>query len=89
MLLFSLYNSIPTVNAADGLRYGTEIYRKESSGAVEKLMFSQCNAEELNPLINTGTFVDAYFSLDPYDYHQNAGIRAVTKKLFICSKQSN
>lgn len=52
-------------------------------------MFSQCNEEELNALISMGTIVDLYFSLESYDYHQNAGIRAVLKKLFVCSKLSD
>ncbi|KAI3412417.1 Exonuclease domain-containing protein [Psidium guajava] len=75
---------IPTVNA-DVPRYETEIYRKEPSGSSEKLVFSQCNAAEIKPLISTGTLVDACFSLDHYDYQQNAGIRLVAKKLFIHS----
>ncbi|KAK4752936.1 hypothetical protein SAY87_021734 [Trapa incisa] len=75
---------IPTING-DSPRYETEIYKKEISGAVEKLVFSQCSADELNSLISPGTFVDAYFSLDPYDYQQNAGIRVMAKKLFVHS----
>ncbi|KAK4781701.1 hypothetical protein SAY86_015803 [Trapa natans] len=75
---------IQTTNV-DGLRYETEIYRKQSSGAVEKLTLSQCNVDELDALVSSGSFVDVYFSLESYDYHQNAGIRAVLKKLFVCS----
>ncbi|KAF8037351.1 hypothetical protein BT93_B0305 [Corymbia citriodora subsp. variegata] len=75
---------IPTVSA-DVPRFETEIYRKESSGSSEKLVFSQCNAAEIKPLLSAGTFVDACFSLDHYDYHQNAGIRLAAKKLFIYS----
>lgn len=75
---------IPTVNA-DVPRYETEIYRKESSGSSEKLVFSQCNIEEIKPLLSTGTSLDACFSLDHYDFQQNSGIRLVAKKLFIYS----
>ncbi|KAK4794853.1 hypothetical protein SAY86_012847 [Trapa natans] len=38
-----------------------------------------------NALIRPGTFLDACFSLDPYDYMQHAGIRLVVKKLFLHS----
>ncbi|KAI4326615.1 hypothetical protein MLD38_031908 [Melastoma candidum] len=74
---------IPSVNA-DGPRYETEMYRKDSSGKVEKLMFSQCDAlEVVAAQLNPGTLLDAYISLDHYDYQQNAGIKLVTKKLVI------
>lgn len=58
---------------------------KEFLGSVKKLMFTQCSAEQLYSLISPGTFMDAYFSLDPYDYQHNAGIRLVVKKLFLHS----
>ena len=38
---------------------------------------------ELEALIRPGSLVDAYFSLEPYDYQQNAGIRLVAKKLIV------
>ncbi|PKH63925.1 hypothetical protein CRG98_050214 [Punica granatum] len=70
------------VDGPDGPRFETEIYRKKSYGAVEELKFSK--VDELIALINEGTFVDAYFSLNHYDYLQKAaGIRLVAKKLFI------
>ena len=61
------------------------IYRKENSGSVRRLVFSKFDASELNTLFTPGIFVDAFFSLDPYDYQQNAGIRLVAKKLIIHS----
>ncbi|KAI4340116.1 hypothetical protein MLD38_024984 [Melastoma candidum] len=73
---------IPTT-IADGPRYATEMYRTASTGKLEKLVFSQLDAAELAPLLYPGTFLDAYISLDTYDYQQNAGIRLVAKKLVI------
>jgi len=53
---------------------------------VQRLLFSRFDAEELGSLFMPGTFVDAFFSLDPYDYQQNAGIKLVAKKLIIHCK---
>ncbi|KAE9609637.1 hypothetical protein Lal_00006388 [Lupinus albus] len=63
--------------------HATEIYKKESSGANQRLIFSKFDAAELGSLFVPGTFVDALFTLDPYDYQQHAGIKLVSKKLFI------
>lgn len=71
--------------SGDTAVYATEMYQKESSGSVQRLVFSQFDAEELGTLFTPGTLVDAFFSLDPYDYRQNAGIRLVAKKLIIHS----
>ncbi|XP_062116657.1 protein NEN1-like [Humulus lupulus] len=76
---------IPTAVCGEIAIYATEIYQKESSGSVHRLVFSKFDAAELNSLLPPGTFVDAFFSLDPYDYQQNAGIRLVAKKLIIHS----
>ncbi|TKY55073.1 NEN2 protein [Spatholobus suberectus] len=77
---------IPTAVVADVAIYATEIYQRESSGAVQRLLFSKFDAAELGSLFMPGTFVDAFFSLDPYDYQQNAGIKLVAKKLIIHCK---
>ncbi|KAJ1421863.1 Ribonuclease H-like superfamily [Sesbania bispinosa] len=77
---------IPTAVCEDIAIYATEIYQKESSGAVQRLIFSKFDAAELGSLFMPGTFVDAFFSLDPYDYQQNAGIKLVAKKLIIHGK---
>lgn len=61
------------------------MYLKEPSSAVQRLVFSDFDVEELGSFFTPGTFVDAFFSLDPYDYLQNAGIRLVAKKLIIHS----
>ncbi|XP_045789038.1 protein NEN1-like [Trifolium pratense] len=74
---------IPTAICEEIAIYATEIYQKESSGSVQRLLFSKFDAAELDSLFKPGTFVDAVFSLDPYDYHQNAGIKLVAKKLII------
>jgi hypothetical protein len=65
--------------------YATEMYQKDSGIVQRALVFSRFDAAELDPLFTPGTFVDAFFSLDPYDYPQNAGIRLVAKKLIIHS----
>ncbi|XP_021286526.1 protein NEN1-like isoform X1 [Herrania umbratica] len=76
---------IPTVVSGDIVQYATEIHQKDCSGTVQKLVFSKFDAAELDNLFRTGIFVDAFFSLDPYDYQQSAGIRLVAKKLIIHS----
>ncbi|GMH01375.1 hypothetical protein Nepgr_003214 [Nepenthes gracilis] len=78
---------IPTLVTGDAANYATEICWKEAaSGAEQKLMFSRFDAAELGALITPGTSVDAFFSLCPYDYQQNAGIRLVAEKLVIHPK---
>ncbi|KAG2679313.1 hypothetical protein I3843_11G046600 [Carya illinoinensis] len=76
---------IPTAIRGDTSAYTTEMYLKEPSSAVQRLVFSDFDVEELGSFFTPGTFVDAFFSLDPYDYLQNAGIRLVAKKLIIHS----
>ncbi|KAF7838490.1 protein NEN1-like [Senna tora] len=78
---------IPTAVREDMIIYATEIYQSESSGTVQRILSSKFDDAELSSLIIPGTFVDAFISLDPYDYHQNAGIKLVTKKLIIHNKQ--
>lgn len=64
------------------IRWATEIYHKESS-ATQRLVFSRFDIAELESVFTPGDFVDAFFSVDTYDYQQNAGIRLVAKKLII------
>ncbi|KAL2516082.1 Protein NEN1 [Forsythia ovata] len=71
---------LPTVADGDDVRCITEIYQKDSL-ATQRLVFSRFDIVELESLFTPGNLVDAYFSLDAYDYQQNAGIRAVAKKL--------
>ncbi|RID55948.1 hypothetical protein BRARA_G03181 [Brassica rapa] len=62
----------------------TEVYqREESSETVQKLDFSSDEFEELESALLPGTLVDAYFSLEPYDYQKMAGIRLAARKLVI------
>ncbi|KAF5734681.1 hypothetical protein HS088_TW15G00173 [Tripterygium wilfordii] len=77
---------ISTVVNEDVAQYATEMYQKKPSGAAQKLVFSKFDAAELGRFFEPGTFVDAYFSLDPYDYQQKAGIRLVAKGLIIHSE---
>ncbi|GMY15587.1 protein NEN1-like isoform X2 [Fagus crenata] len=74
---------IPAAKSGDGV-YATEIYKKDS-GTEQRLVFRKFDRAKLPPLFTPGTFVDAFFSLDTYDYKQNAGIHLVAKKLVINS----
>lgn len=76
--------NLPTVVDGNICRWVTEIYHKESSTS-QKLMVSRFDVAELNSLIIPGTLLDAYFSVDSYDYQQVAGIRLVAKKLIVHS----
>lgn len=80
------FRSIRTEAFGNAARYATEIYRKDASGNIQKLMFDKFDAAELKSSLKPGTFVDAFLSLDPYDYQQSAGIRLVAKKLIIHSE---
>ncbi|CAN8264793.1 unnamed protein product [Cochlearia groenlandica] len=77
---------IPIELNGDVDRYAIEIHQREFSGAAtttQKLISSKPCAEELESLVNPGTILDAFVSLEPYDYQQRAGIRLVSKKLII------
>ncbi|KAH7656408.1 Exodeoxyribonuclease I protein [Dioscorea alata] len=74
---------IPTVINDYVAMYSTEIYLKEPSGNTRRLVFSQPDAEELEPLIIPGNMVDAYFNLETYDFQEFAGIRLVAKTLVL------
>ncbi|CAI9112061.1 OLC1v1012435C2 [Oldenlandia corymbosa var. corymbosa] len=65
---------LPTIFDGNMLRWATEIYQKESS-TTQRLVFSKFDVAELDSLFTSGKYLDAYFTLDPYDFHQNAGIR--------------
>ncbi|KAL3640551.1 hypothetical protein CASFOL_015519 [Castilleja foliolosa] len=73
---------LPTVTDGEITRWATEIYQKDSS-ATQRLVFSRFDVIELENLFAPGNIVDACFSLDVYDYQQNAGIRLVAKKLTV------
>ncbi|KAG8379219.1 hypothetical protein BUALT_Bualt07G0065800 [Buddleja alternifolia] len=75
---------LPTIADGEITRWATEIYQKDGS-ATQRLVFSRFDVVELDSLFTPGSLVDAYFSLDTYDYQQNAGIRLVAKKLIIHS----
>ncbi|CAH8305468.1 unnamed protein product [Eruca vesicaria subsp. sativa] len=76
---------IPTELNGDKDRYAVEIHQREFSGdtTTQKLISSNPSGEELESLVNPGTVLDAYLSLEPYDYQQRAGIRLVARKLVI------
>lgn len=69
-----------TIPSSDVAIYSTEIFKKEPSGVIQELS-SRAGATVLEQIFVPGTIIDAYFSLDVYDFQQNAGIRLVAKKL--------
>ncbi|WCJ35911.1 Polynucleotidyl transferase ribonuclease H-like superfamily protein [Euphorbia peplus] len=76
--------NIPTrVNEDNVAQFGTEIYQKDASGSKQKLVFSTCDAAELDTWLSPRTILDACFTLEPYDFHQMAGIRLVAKQLIV------
>ncbi|XP_009122316.1 protein NEN1 [Brassica rapa] len=76
---------IPTEISGDAARYAIEVHQRESGGDTQKLIFSNPSAEELESLLKQGSVVDAFLSLEPYDYQQKAGVRLVAKKLVMHS----
>ncbi|KAJ0255783.1 Protein NEN3 [Hirschfeldia incana] len=67
---------------------GTEVYQiEEPLETIQKLNFSSNEFEDLESALLPGTLVDAYFSLEPYDYQKMAGIRLAAKKLVIHMKK--
>lgn len=78
--------NIPTIANGGTATYTTEIYQKEPSGSTQRRVFSRVDAAELDSLFLSGTSIDAWFSLEVYDYQQNAGIRLVANKLIVHSK---
>ncbi|OEL13717.1 Protein NEN1 [Dichanthelium oligosanthes] len=72
--------SIPTTVNGDTAPYATHMYQKGRDGVISKLVFRKVDAAELESLLR-GNKVDAFFSLEMYDYQQNAGIRLVAKRL--------
>ncbi|XP_042376834.1 protein NEN1-like isoform X1 [Zingiber officinale] len=83
---FTIRLHIPTVANGDGTIYSTEIYHKDPSGNMQKLVFSRLDASELETIFVPGTTVDAYFNTDIYDFQQNAGIKLVARRLVVVSK---
>ena len=77
--------SIPTIANSDATAYSTDICKKEPSGSIEELDFSNVATTELDSLFVKGCKVDAFFSPELYDYQQNAGIRLVAKRLVVHS----
>lgn len=87
MLTVAFVCSIPTIVSGDSYIYTTDICQKEPSGSTQKLVFSKVDATELDSLFVRGSKVDSFFSLEIYDYQQNAGIRLVAKRLVVHSKE--
>ncbi|XP_010471528.1 PREDICTED: protein NEN3-like [Camelina sativa] len=67
---------------------GTHVYQKEEPlGTNQKLDFSSDNFEKLESALLPGTLVDAFFSLESYDYQKMAGLRLLARKLIIHLKK--
>nr|AGZ19451.1 APOLLO [Boechera sp. IPK 215] len=67
---------------------GTQVYQKEEPlGTNQKLDFSSDNFEKLESALLPGTLVDAFFSLESYDYKKMVGIRLAARKLVIHLKK--
>ncbi|KAL3819479.1 hypothetical protein ACJIZ3_005384 [Penstemon smallii] len=77
---------LPTVADGDMIKWVTEIHKEEAS-ATHMLVCSRFDV--LESIFTPGDHVDAYFSLDSYDFPQNVGIRLVAKKLIIHSSAAN
>lgn len=78
--------SIPVLANGDAAIYSTEIYQKEPSGNMQKLVFSNYDDMELDSLFVPGATLDAYFCVETYGYQLHAGIRLVAKRLVLHSK---
>ncbi|WOK93281.1 protein NEN1-like [Canna indica] len=83
---FNIRLHIPTVANGDGATYSTEMYQKDPCGNMQKLVFSKLDAAELDSIFVPGTYVDAYFFTDIYDFQQIAGIRLVARRLVVLSR---
>ncbi|KAG0494696.1 hypothetical protein HPP92_005690 [Vanilla planifolia] len=77
---------IPTIANGEAIDYCTEIFQREASGNMNKLVFSKSDIAGLDSVLSPGRTVDAFFSLESYVYQQNAGIRLVAKCLVVHSK---
>lgn len=88
LLIYLLWPScsIPTTTNGDSAIYSTEIYQKEQTGNIQKLVFTKLDVAELDSLFIPGSVLDAFFCPELYDYQQNAGIRLVAKRLVVHSK---
>ncbi|KAK4257207.1 hypothetical protein QN277_006824 [Acacia crassicarpa] len=83
---YTLRLQIPTAESGNNAAiYATEIYRRESASTMKRLVFDKFDVAELASLSKPGSFVDAVFSFDSYDYQQNAGIRLIAKRLILLS----
>ncbi|PIN27201.1 hypothetical protein CDL12_00025 [Handroanthus impetiginosus] len=69
-----------TVIDGEVTRLDTEIYQKDSSGSLSRF---DVRYDQLESLFKPGNPIDAYFSLDTYDYQQRAGILLVAKMLIL------
>ncbi|KAL3819427.1 hypothetical protein ACJIZ3_005332 [Penstemon smallii] len=79
---------LPAKADGDMIEWVPEIY-KEDASATHMLVCSRFDEIGLESIFTPGDHVDAYFSLDSYDFPQNVGIRLVAKKLIIHSSVAN
>ena len=86
LIMLNCSCSFPTTVSSDASIYLTDMYKKDPSGNTQKLAFGKVDAVELDSLFVRGNKLDAFFSLEIYDYQQNSGIRLVAKRLVVHSK---
>ncbi|CAH2046323.1 unnamed protein product [Thlaspi arvense] len=61
-------------------RYAVEIHQGEFSGVTQRLISRNPNTDELKAMVSKGTVLEAFLSIEPYDYQQRAGIRLNIKE---------
>lgn len=67
----------------DGIvHWETKIW-KDGYQSMERVEQTEFDDDALEMLFAPDSYVDAFFSLDTFDYKKKAGIRLVAKKLFI------
>nr|CAB3500223.1 unnamed protein product [Digitaria exilis] len=78
--------NIPIIGYGENAAYTTHMYQKGRNGDISELIFRKVDAAELDSLLR-GNKVDAFFSLEIFDYRQTAGIRLVAKRLDVHFKR--
>ncbi|KAJ1296362.1 hypothetical protein BS78_01G294800 [Paspalum vaginatum] len=75
--------NIQTIVYGDTAFYSTQIYQKDCNGVntTPELVSREVDVAELNSLLRKNNKVDAFFSLELFDFQQKAGIRLVAKRL--------
>eukprot|EP01018_Ginkgo_biloba_P037876 Gb_18565 [translate_table: standard] len=75
--------NISTIGAGESATYVTELFQRDLKGTPLRLAFRTVGIADLDKLFVSGRSVDADYSVDMYDYLQNAGIRLVARRLIV------